>query len=82
MFPHEIIDKSYFDNKTKSVFLVCHDATINFFNPYILVFCHHNHDIKCILSGKAAKASMFYITFIKHKSELKLCCICEKRVDY
>ena len=27
-----------------------------------LVFCRHNHDLKCILSGKAAKASSFYIT--------------------
>jgi len=71
MFPHEIIDKSYFDNKTKSVFLVCHDATINFFNPYILVFCHHNHDIKCILSGKAAKAAMFYITDYITKMDTK-----------
>ena len=35
---------------------------MNYFNPYLLVFCRHNHDIKCILSGKAAKAAMFYIT--------------------
>ena len=36
MFPHEIVDKSYFDKNTNSVILVCHDATINFFNQYIL----------------------------------------------
>ncbi|KAG1779379.1 hypothetical protein EV702DRAFT_923238, partial [Suillus placidus] len=28
----------------------------------ILVFCRYNHDIKCILSGKGAKAAMFYIS--------------------
>jgi len=50
---------------------MCHDATINFFNPYILVFCRHNHDIKCILSGKAAKAAMFYITDYITKMDIK-----------
>lgn len=35
---------------------------MNYFNLYILVFCRHNHDLKCILSGKSAKAAMFYIT--------------------
>ena len=50
---------------------MCHDATINFFNPYILVFCGHNHDIKCILSGKAAKAAMFYITDYITKMDTK-----------
>jgi len=71
LFPHEIVDKSYFDKETNSVFLMCHDATINFFNPYILVFCRHNHDIKCILSGKAAKAAMFYITDYITKMDIK-----------
>jgi hypothetical protein len=41
---------------------MCRDSTINYFNPYILVFCRHNHDLKCILSGRAAKAASFYIT--------------------
>ena len=50
---------------------MCHDATINFLNPYILVFCQHNHDIKCILSGKAAKAAMFYITDYITKMDIK-----------
>jgi len=36
MFLHEIVDKSYFDKQTNSVILLCHDATINFFDPYIL----------------------------------------------
>src|SRR5882724_6414593 len=44
LFPHEIVDKSYFDKETNSGFLMCHDATINYFNPYILVFCQHNDD--------------------------------------
>src|SRR5882724_2912052 len=71
LFPHEIVDKSHFDKETNSVFLMCHDATINFFNPYILVFCWHNHDIRCILSGKAAKAAMFYITDYITKMDIK-----------
>lgn len=36
---------------TNSITLMCHDGNVNYFNPYILVFCRHNHDIKCILSG-------------------------------
>ncbi|KAF8191899.1 hypothetical protein K438DRAFT_1590515, partial [Mycena galopus ATCC 62051] len=28
----------------------------------ILICFRHNHELKCILSGKAAKAAMFYIT--------------------
>ncbi|PVF91941.1 hypothetical protein CPB86DRAFT_718449, partial [Serendipita vermifera] len=61
-FPHEIVETSSYDPKTKSIALACRDATMNFYNPYILVFCRHNHDIKNILSGKSAKAAMFYIT--------------------
>ena len=62
LFPHEIVEASYFDPESKSIVLMCRDSTINYFNPYILVFCRHNHDMKCILSGKAAKAASFYIT--------------------
>ena len=61
-FPHEIIPESYFDNNTNSIFLKCLDSTINYYNPYILIYCCHNHDLCCILSEKAAKAGMFYIT--------------------
>ena len=50
---------------------MCHDANVNYHNPYILVFCRHNHDIKCILSGKAEKAAMFYITDYITKTDLK-----------
>jgi len=59
LFPHEIVEASYFDLETNSIFLLVRDGTVNYFNPYLLVFCRHNHDIKCILSGKAAKAAMF-----------------------
>ncbi|KAI6008004.1 hypothetical protein EDC04DRAFT_2506671, partial [Pisolithus marmoratus] len=36
-----------------------------------LFFCHHNHDLKCILSGKSAKAAMFYISDYITKMGLK-----------
>lgn len=39
LFPHEIVDPSYFDPLTKSVVLMRQDSTVNYFNPYILVFC-------------------------------------------
>lgn len=61
-FPHELIPISYFDGDSNSIFLVCLDSTMNYYNPHILVYCRHNHDLKWILSGKAAKAAMFYIT--------------------
>ncbi|KAJ3884574.1 hypothetical protein GG344DRAFT_60353, partial [Lentinula edodes] len=35
---------------------------VNGHNPDLLVYTRHNHDLKCILSGKAAKAAMFYIS--------------------
>ena len=54
LFPHEIVEASYFDPEMNSIFLLVRNGTINYFNPYLLVFCRHNHDIKCILSGKAA----------------------------
>ena len=62
LFPHEVVEASYFDPDSQSIMLMCRDSTVNYFNPHILVFCRHNHDLKCILSGKAAKASSFYIT--------------------
>lgn len=71
LFPHEEVKASYFDPKTNSIVLLCLDGTVNYFNPYILVFCRHNHDIKCILSGKAAKAAMFYITDYITKMDVK-----------
>ncbi len=47
------------------------DSTVNYYNPFILVFCRHNHDLKCILSGKSAKAAMMYITDYITKMDLK-----------
>ncbi|KAG2107453.1 uncharacterized protein F5147DRAFT_526214, partial [Suillus discolor] len=71
LFPHEIVEESYYDATSKSVVFKCRDGTVNYFNPYILVFCRHNHDLKCILSGRAAKVAMFYITDYITKSDLK-----------
>ncbi|KIK32987.1 hypothetical protein CY34DRAFT_100445, partial [Suillus luteus UH-Slu-Lm8-n1] len=70
-FPHEIVDVSSFDSETNSVALACRDPTVNYFNPYILMFCRHNHDIKCILSGRGAKAAMFYISEYITKMDVK-----------
>ncbi|KAJ3854691.1 hypothetical protein EV368DRAFT_11556, partial [Lentinula lateritia] len=38
------------------------ESDVNGHNPFLLVYTRHNHDVKCILSGKAAKAAMFYIS--------------------
>ncbi|KAG1805862.1 uncharacterized protein BJ212DRAFT_1243159, partial [Suillus subaureus] len=62
LFPHEVIELSHFEPETNSVIFMCKDLYVNYFNPYILMFCRHNHDIKCILSGKGAKVAMFYIS--------------------
>ncbi len=71
-FPHDIISQSSFNETTNSIHLKCLDPTCNYFNPYLLVFGHHNHDIKCILSGKSEKAAMFYISDYITKSDEKL----------
>jgi hypothetical protein len=71
LFPHEIVEASSFDPDTNSVVLMCRDANVNYFNPYILVCCRHNHDIKCILSGRGAKAAMFYISDYITKMDVK-----------
>jgi hypothetical protein len=73
LFPHDIVESSYFDDDTNSIYFRCADPTLNYFNPYLLVFCCHNHDIKCILSGKSAKAAMFYISdYIMKKNDEKM----------
>jgi hypothetical protein len=71
LFPHDVVDKSYFDADSNSIVLNCKDPTVNYFNPNILVFCCHNHDLKCILSGKSAKAAMFYISDYITKMDTK-----------
>ena len=71
LFPHDLEPTSYFESCTNSIVLKCLDGMVNYFNHYILVYCRHNHDLKCILSGKAAKAAMCYITEYITKMELK-----------
>ena len=71
-FPHEIVNEPRFEPDTNSIILRCEDPMINWYNPHILTFCRHNHDIKCILSGKSAKAAMFYITDYITKNDEKL----------
>ncbi|TFK22123.1 hypothetical protein FA15DRAFT_557586, partial [Coprinopsis marcescibilis] len=71
LFPHETVDASFFNPDTNTVALLCCDPTVNYFNPYILVFSQNNHDLKCILSGKSAKAAMFYITDYITKMDAK-----------
>ncbi|KAG2128940.1 uncharacterized protein EDB93DRAFT_1095742 [Suillus bovinus] len=71
LFLHEVVEASSFDAETNSVILMCQDSTMNYFNPYILVFCRHNHDMKCILSGRGAKAAMFYISDYITKIDVK-----------
>jgi hypothetical protein len=71
LFPHEVVDESSFDPNSNSVVFKCEDRTVNFFNPSILVFCRHNHDVKCILSGKSVKAAMFYISDYITKMDTK-----------
>ena len=70
-FPHRLEPISYFEASSNSVILKCLDPMVNYFNRYLLVFCRHNHDIKSILSGKAAKAAMFYITDYITKMDVK-----------
>ncbi|KAE9384723.1 hypothetical protein BT96DRAFT_749704, partial [Gymnopus androsaceus JB14] len=61
-YPHDLVEASRFEVETNSVVFARHESDINGHNPYLLVYGRHNHDIKCILSGKAAKAAMFYIS--------------------
>jgi len=72
LFLHEVVDMSHFDpDTTDAVVFKCRDPNVNYFNPYVLVFCRHNHNMKCILSGKAAKAAMFYISDYITKMDMK-----------
>ncbi|KAJ3873076.1 hypothetical protein F5051DRAFT_338265, partial [Lentinula edodes] len=61
-YPHEVIESSRFDVKENSIIFARRESDVNGHNPDLLVYTRHNHDIKCILSGKAAKAAMFYIS--------------------
>lgn len=61
-FPHEIVEKSSFNEEDNSITFKCLDSLVNYHNPWILAFTRHNHDLKSILSGKSAKAAMLYIS--------------------
>ncbi len=70
-FPHDYVENSFFDEKTNSVVMKCLDGNVNYYNRHLLTSTRHNHDIKNILSGKSAKAAMFYITDYITKSDEK-----------
>jgi len=55
-----------------TLFFKSGDPNVNYFNPYVLVCRRHNHDMKCILSGKAAKAATFYIS--DHITQMNMAC--------
>jgi hypothetical protein len=61
-FPCKRISVSHFDKDSNSVILKYDDGTVNNYNPHILADCRHNHDLRCILSGRGAKAAMYYIS--------------------
>src|SRR5882672_5898384 len=71
LFPHEIVDKSYFDKEKNSVFLMCHDATINFFNHYILVFSGIIMISNAYCQEKLQKLPCFTLLIILQKWILK-----------
>lgn len=70
-YPHDLVEKSWYDEENKAVVFIVRDATINYHNRYILVFCRHNHDLKCILSGRAARAAIIYITDYITKMDMR-----------
>ena len=72
LFPHQCEPKSYFDEISNSVVMKCLDGNVNYYNCHLLTSVRHNHDIKNILSGKSAKAAMFYITDYITKNDEKL----------
>ncbi|KAJ3904927.1 hypothetical protein F5879DRAFT_800648, partial [Lentinula edodes] len=61
-YPHEVVQSSSFDINENSIIFSRKESDVNGHNPELLVYTRHNHDLKCILSGKAAKAAMFYIS--------------------
>jgi hypothetical protein len=71
LFPHDLEQNSHFEHQTNSIILKCLDSMVNYFNQYILVYCQHNHDLKSILSGKAAKAAKCYIMDYITKMDIK-----------
>ncbi|KAJ3751899.1 hypothetical protein EV360DRAFT_56175, partial [Lentinula raphanica] len=70
-YPHEIVTNSSFDKDTNSIIFSRLESDVNGHNPFLLVQTRHNHDLKCILSGRAGKAAMFYISDYITKMPLK-----------
>ncbi|KAJ3770179.1 hypothetical protein FB446DRAFT_647439, partial [Lentinula raphanica] len=70
-YPHDIVEESSFDKQSNSITLKRLEKDINGHNPFVLVQTRHNHDLKCILSGRACKAAMFYISDYITKMPLK-----------
>ncbi|KAF9017963.1 hypothetical protein BDZ89DRAFT_886648, partial [Hymenopellis radicata] len=62
--------ESFYDKIKRCVVFKCRDGLM-YFNRWILILGRFNHDLKCILSGKACKAAMFYITDYITKLSLK-----------
>ncbi|KAJ3720702.1 hypothetical protein C8R42DRAFT_554842, partial [Lentinula raphanica] len=61
-FPQNIIEISSFDVDTNSIILARKECDVNGHSPVLVVYNCHNHDLNCILSGRAAKAAMFYVS--------------------
>lgn len=61
-YPHDVVHMSCFESETNSIIFARCEADVDSHNPYIVVSTRHNHDVKCILSGKSTKAAMFYIS--------------------
>ncbi|KAJ3824622.1 hypothetical protein F5880DRAFT_1461306, partial [Lentinula raphanica] len=61
-FPHDIIEMSSFEAETNSIILARKQTDVNGHSPVLVVYNRNNHDLNCILSGRAAKAAMFYVS--------------------
>ncbi|KAJ3778444.1 hypothetical protein FB446DRAFT_631950, partial [Lentinula raphanica] len=61
-FPHDVIEQSSFDVESNSIILARKQCDVNGHSPVLVVYNRHNHDLNCILSGRAAKAAMFYVS--------------------
>lgn len=70
-FSHDIVENSHFESDMNSIIFASWESDVNGHNPIFLVYTCLNYDLKCILSGKAAKAAMFYISSYTTKMLLK-----------
>ncbi|KAF5365147.1 hypothetical protein D9757_011773 [Collybiopsis confluens] len=61
-FPQDIVITSEFDSGSNSIVFARKECDVNGHHPVLVVLTRHNHDLTCILSGRAAKAAMFYIS--------------------